>query len=211
MPQGETYAVSPIQLSYSPYSMSAVYAAPLVPVSVKFNSAQQGKRRPVWVKVLLQVPWVPTAEDVPCSTREKSSGTHGILQEARLKQTAGQRTKSGQEDYLSGKTMFSLVRLQYDEVIMTHQKRDATKLLNFFDRSLTRPAKVKFQTSFEPWKAEAFIATCPAILLRLVWQCVILGLILVRLDRCCFKLRFGIYLSIIPRTRIGSESIAHEA
>ena len=36
--------------------------------------------------------------------------------------------KSGQEDYLSGKTMFSLVRLQYDEVIMTHQKRDATKL-----------------------------------------------------------------------------------
>ena len=47
MPQGETYAVSPIQLSYSPYSMSAVYAAPLVPVSVKFNSAQQGKRRPV--------------------------------------------------------------------------------------------------------------------------------------------------------------------
>lgn len=128
MPQGETYAVSPIQLSYSPYSMSAVYAAPLVPVSVKFNSAQQGKRRPVWVKVLLQVPWVPTAEDVPCSTREKSSGTHGILQEARLKQTAGQRTKSGQEDYLSGKTMFSFVRLQYDEVIMTHQKRDATKL-----------------------------------------------------------------------------------
>ena len=72
MPQGETYAVSPIQLSYSPYSMSAVYAAPLVPVSVKFNSAQQGKRRPVWVKVLLQVPWVPTAEDVPCSTREKN-------------------------------------------------------------------------------------------------------------------------------------------
>ncbi|CAH3026162.1 unnamed protein product [Porites evermanni] len=34
MPQGETYAVSPIQLSYSPYSMSAVYAAPLVPVSM---------------------------------------------------------------------------------------------------------------------------------------------------------------------------------
>ena len=112
MPQGETYAVSPIQLSYSPYSMSAVYAAPLVPVSVKFNSAQQGKRRPVWVKALLQVPWVPTAEDVPCSTREKTcGGTHDILQEARLKQTAGQRTKSGQGDYLSGQTMFSLVRL----------------------------------------------------------------------------------------------------
>lgn len=47
MPQGETFAVSPIQLSYSPYSMSAVYAAPLVPVSVKFNSAQQGKNRAV--------------------------------------------------------------------------------------------------------------------------------------------------------------------
>ncbi|XP_073252900.1 uncharacterized protein [Porites lutea] len=46
MPQGETYAVSPIQLSYSPYSMSAVYAAPLVPVSVKFNSAQQGGGAP---------------------------------------------------------------------------------------------------------------------------------------------------------------------
>lgn len=128
MPQGETYAVSPIQLSYSPYSMSAVYAAPLVPVSVKFNSAQQGKRRPVWIKALLQVPWVPTAEDVPRSKREKTSGTHDILQEARLKKTAGQRTMSGQEDYLSGQTMFSLVRLQYVEVIMTHQKRDVTKL-----------------------------------------------------------------------------------
>ena len=106
MPQGETYAVSPIQLSYSPYSMSAVYAAPLVPVSVKFNSAQQGKRRPVWVKALLQVPWVPTAEDVPFSTREKTSGTLGILQEARLKKTAGQRTMSGQEDWLLVRTNY---------------------------------------------------------------------------------------------------------
>ena len=106
MPQGETYAVSPIQLSYSPYSMSAVYAAPLVPVSVKFNSAQQGKRRPVWVKALLQVPWVPTAEDVPCSTREKTSGTLGILQEARLNKMAGQRTMSGQEDWLLVRTNY---------------------------------------------------------------------------------------------------------
>jgi len=42
MPPGETYAVSPIQLSYSPYSMSAVFAAPLVPVSLKFRSPGDG-------------------------------------------------------------------------------------------------------------------------------------------------------------------------
>ena len=62
-------------------------------------------------KALLQVPWVLTAEDVPRRMREKTSGTHGILQETRLKKSAGQRTMSGQEDYLSGQTMFSLVRL----------------------------------------------------------------------------------------------------
>lgn len=38
MPAGENYAVSPIQLSYSPVSMSAVYGAPPVPVSLKFKS-----------------------------------------------------------------------------------------------------------------------------------------------------------------------------
>lgn len=38
MPPGENYAVSPIQLTYSPYSMSAVYGAPPVPVSLKFKS-----------------------------------------------------------------------------------------------------------------------------------------------------------------------------
>lgn len=38
MPPGDTYAVSPIQLSYSPFSMSAVYGAPPVPVSLKFKS-----------------------------------------------------------------------------------------------------------------------------------------------------------------------------
>ena len=43
MPPGETYAVSPIQLTYSPFSMSAVYGAPPVPVSLKFKSP--GKRR----------------------------------------------------------------------------------------------------------------------------------------------------------------------
>lgn len=38
MPPGDNYAVSPIQLSYTPYSMSVVYGAPLVPVSLKFTS-----------------------------------------------------------------------------------------------------------------------------------------------------------------------------
>lgn len=39
MPPGENYAVSPIQLTYSPYSLSAVYGAPPVPVSFKFKSS----------------------------------------------------------------------------------------------------------------------------------------------------------------------------
>ena len=43
MPPGENYAVSPIQLSYSPVSMSAVYGAPLVPVSLKFKSPGEGE------------------------------------------------------------------------------------------------------------------------------------------------------------------------
>ena len=43
MPPGENYAVSPIQLSYSPVSMSAVYGAPLVPVSLKFKSPGKGE------------------------------------------------------------------------------------------------------------------------------------------------------------------------
>lgn len=38
MPPGDTYAVSPIQLSYSAYSVQAVFGAPLVPVSLKFRS-----------------------------------------------------------------------------------------------------------------------------------------------------------------------------
>ena len=39
MPPGDNYAVSPIQLSYTtPYNMSTVYSAPLVPVSLKFTS-----------------------------------------------------------------------------------------------------------------------------------------------------------------------------
>lgn len=38
MPPGDSYAVSPIQLSYTSYSVSAVYSAPLVPVSLKFTS-----------------------------------------------------------------------------------------------------------------------------------------------------------------------------
>ncbi|PFX24679.1 uncharacterized protein LOC111331343 [Stylophora pistillata] len=42
MPPGDTYAVSPIQLTYSPYSVSAVYGAPLVPVSFKFKSPGDG-------------------------------------------------------------------------------------------------------------------------------------------------------------------------
>lgn len=42
MPPGDNYAVSPIQLSYSPVSMSAVYGAPLVPVSLKFKSPGDG-------------------------------------------------------------------------------------------------------------------------------------------------------------------------
>ncbi|KAL9974032.1 hypothetical protein ACROYT_G020561 [Oculina patagonica] len=42
MPPGDTYAVSPIQLSYSPFSMSAVYGAPPVPVSLKFKSPGDG-------------------------------------------------------------------------------------------------------------------------------------------------------------------------
>lgn len=43
MPPGDNYAVSPIQLSYSPVSMSAVYGAPLVPVSLKFKSPGKGE------------------------------------------------------------------------------------------------------------------------------------------------------------------------
>ena len=42
MPAGENYAVSPIQLSYSPVSMSAVYGAPPVPVSLKFKTPGKG-------------------------------------------------------------------------------------------------------------------------------------------------------------------------
>lgn len=42
MPPGDNYAVSPIQLSYTPYSMSTVYSAPLVPVSLKFTSPGNG-------------------------------------------------------------------------------------------------------------------------------------------------------------------------
>lgn len=42
MPPGDNYAVSPIQLSYSPYSLSAVFGAPLVPVSLKFTSPGKG-------------------------------------------------------------------------------------------------------------------------------------------------------------------------
>lgn len=42
MPPGENYAVSPIQLSYSPASMSAIYGAPPVPVSLKFKSPGDG-------------------------------------------------------------------------------------------------------------------------------------------------------------------------
>ena len=45
MPPGENYAVSPIQLSYSPVSMSAIYGAPPVPVSLKFKSPGKGKNR----------------------------------------------------------------------------------------------------------------------------------------------------------------------
>jgi len=42
MPPGDNYAVSPIQLSYSPASMSAIYGAPPVPVSLKFKSPGKG-------------------------------------------------------------------------------------------------------------------------------------------------------------------------
>ena len=42
MPPGENYAVSPIQLTYSPASMSAIYGTPLVPVSLKFRSPGKG-------------------------------------------------------------------------------------------------------------------------------------------------------------------------